>query len=211
VAKLSIYDIDGKQQGELSLDTVPEGFAPDQVLIARSLRRQMSNARIPCAHSKTRAEVSGGGRKPYRQKGTGRARQGSTRAIQWKGGGVAFGPKSERNFKLSMNRRERKAALRQLIWSGIADGNWVLVRDFSLDKPSTKAGRKFLDAIGREGKVLMVLPADEGFDIVRKSFRNLPTVTILPPERLNTFDLLNNSTVIAHEQAFETVRNTWQV
>jgi len=211
VAKLKIYNIEGKEQGEMSLDTIPDQFAPDKILIARSLRRQQANARIPCANTKTRSEVRGGGRKPYRQKGTGRARQGSIRAIHWKGGGVAFGPTSERNFKLGMNKKERKAALRQLIWSKIVDGAWFLVRDFELDKPSTKRGRDFLSTLERDGKVLIVLPDSPEFDIMRKSFRNLPTVTIIPPERLNTFDLLNNSTVIAHEQAFETVRNTWQV
>ncbi len=209
---LSIYNIKGNaKKGKVSVDTIPDGFEPDTNLIARSLRRQMANARVPRAHTKTRANVRGGGRKPWRQKGTGRARAGTIRAAQFKGGGVVFGPSKERNFNLDMNRKERKAALKHLIWSKIQDGDWLLMGDFGLNEPSTKSGRTFIEALKRDGKILMVLPHDEEFDVVRKSFRNLPSVTILTPERLNTYDLINNATVIAHEQAFETVRNTWQV
>jgi large subunit ribosomal protein L4 len=211
VAKLSIYDINGKPKGEVSVDSIPEGFQPDKILIARSLRRQLTNARIPCAHCKTRAEVSGGGRKPWKQKGTGRARQGSTRAIQWRGGGVAFGPRPERNWTIGMNKKERKAALRHIVWSKIQDGDWLLFSDLGIKEPSTKTGKGFIEAMGRNGKILVLLPADDRYEVVRKSLRNLPLLTIRCPERINTFDLLNNATVIAHEKAFETVRLTWQV
>ncbi len=211
MVKVNIYDIEGKTHGKVAVDTIPDGFEPDAGLIARSLKRQRANARIPSAHTKTRSQVRGGGRKPFRQKGTGRARAGTIRSGLWRGGGVIFGPTSERNFSLDMNRKERKAALRHLVWSKIQDGDWFLISDFEMEKPSTKQGKAFLETLGREGKFLILLPADEKYDIIRKSFRNIPKVTILPPERLNTFDLLNSSTVIAHEQAFETVRNTWQV
>jgi large subunit ribosomal protein L4 len=211
VAKLSIYDIKGKAGGEVSVDTIPEGFQPNKVLIARSLRRQFTNARIPCAHSKTRAEVSGGGKKPWKQKGTGRARQGSTRAVQWRHGGVAFGPRPERNWTIGMNKKERKAALKHCVWMKIQDGEWILFSDFGIKEPSTKIGKGFLDALGREGKILVLLPADGKYEVVRKSLRNLPNVTIRVPERINTFDLLNNATVVAHEKAFETIRAIWQV
>jgi large subunit ribosomal protein L4 len=211
VAKLSVYDIEGRQAGEVSVDTIPENFKPDNILIARSLKRQLTNARIPCAHAKTRAEVSGGGRKPFKQKGTGRARQGSTRAIQWRGGGVAFGPRPERNWTIGMNKKERKAALRHIIWSKIQDGDWLLCGDLGITEPSTKTGKGFIQSLGRKGKVLVVLPADEKFEALRKSLRNLPEVTILAPDRLNTFDLLKNPTVVIHEKAFDWVRATWQV
>ena len=211
MAKLSVYNIKGEPKGEVSVDTIPEGFKPDKILIARSLRRQLSNARIPCAHCKTRAEVRGGGRKPWKQKGTGRARQGSTRAIQWRGGGVAFGPRPERNWTIGMNKKERKAALRHIVWMKIQDGDLLLFGNLGIKEPSTKSGKAFLEAMGREGKILVLLPADDKFEVIRKSLRNLPKVTIRVPERINTFDLLNNATVIAHEQAFETVRTTWQV
>jgi large subunit ribosomal protein L4 len=211
VAKLSIYDIEGKPKGEVSVDTIPEGFQPDKVLIARSLKRQLSNARIPCAHAKTRAEVRGGGRKPWKQKGTGRARQGSIRANQWRKGGVAFGPRPERNWTIGMNKKERKAALRHVVWSKIQDGEWLLFGDLPIKEPSTRKGWAFLESLKREGNILVLLPEDEKFEVLRKSLRNLSYVTILPPERLNTFDLLNNPTVLAHEKAFETVRAVWQV
>lgn len=211
MSKLSIYDIDGKPQGEVTVDSIPDGFVPDQVLISRSLKRQLANARNPIAHTKTRSEVRGGGRKPFRQKGLGRSRQGSIRSIQWTGGGVAFGPRNTRNFTLGMNKKERKAALRHIIWSKIQDGNWLLFSDPGLKDPSTKKGKAFLKSLGREGKILVILPEGQEFDVVRKSIRNLPEVSILSPERLNTFDLLKCETVLAHEGAFETIRETWQV
>ena len=121
--KLKIYDIEGKVKGELTLETIPDGFVPNKNLIARSIRRQQSNARVPRASAKTRAEVKGSNAKIYRQKGTGRARHGDRKAPIFKGGGVAFGPKSERNFEIGMNKKERKAALRQIVWSKIQDGN----------------------------------------------------------------------------------------
>ena len=211
MAKISVYNIEGKSTGEVSVDTIPDGFEPNKALITKSLRRQLSNARIPCAHAKKRSEVSGGGRKPWRQKGTGRARQGSIRAVQWRHGGVAFGPKSNRNWEIGMNRKERKAALKHLIWSKIQDGEWLLFADLAFDKPSTRKGWAFLESLDREGKILILIPADAKYDNVWKSFRNLSYVTLLTPDRLNTFDLLNNPTVLAHEKAFETIRATWQV
>ena len=211
MSKLSIYDIDGKARGEVSVDTIPDGFEPDNVLISRSLKRQLANARQPLAHTKTRSEVRGGGRKPFRQKGLGRARQGSIRSIQWKGGGVAFGPRKNRNFTIGMNKKERRAALRQLIWSRIQDGAWLLFTDLDLEKPSTKKGKAFLESLAREGKFLVVLPKEAEFDNVRKSLRNLGYVSLITPDRLNTFDLMNCDTILAHEKAFETVRDTWQV
>jgi large subunit ribosomal protein L4 len=211
VAKLNIYNIEGKTAGEVNLDTIPEGFTADRILIARSLKRQLSNARIPCAHAKTRSEVSGGGKKPFRQKGTGHARQGSTRAVQWRHGGVAFGPKANRNWEIGMNRKERSAALKQLVWMKIQDGEWFLFNDLPLDKPSTRSGWKFLETFGRKGKFLILVPEDEKYHNVWKSLRNISYVTILPPERLNTFDLLNSDTVLAHEKAFDKIRETWKV
>ncbi len=211
VTKLNIIDIKGKSSGELNLDTIPEGFEADKILIARSLKRQLANARIPCAHVKGRSEIRGGGRKPFRQKGLGRARQGSTRSIQWVGGAVAFGPQRNRNYEIGMNKKERRAALRHLIWSKIQDGSWFLVGDLKFKEPSTKKGRKFLESLKREGKFMVVLPSDEKFDNLRKSLRNIPGVKIMPPDRLNTFDLLNTDTIISHEDAFEVVRTTWKV
>jgi len=211
VTKLSVYDIKGKAKGEVMVDTIPDGFEPDKVLIARSLKRQLANARIPCAHVKNRSNIHGGGRKPFRQKGLGRARQGSIRSIQWTGGAVAFGPQKNRNFTIGMNKKERKAALRHLIWSKIQDDSWLLFGDLKIKKPSTKKAKAWLEALKRDGKFLVVLPAGEDFDTLRKSLRNLPGVTVLTPERLNTFDLLKNDTIISHEAAFETVRATWQV
>lgn len=209
--KLNIYDIEGKVTGQVTLDTIPAGFEPDANLISRSLKRQLNNARHPIASTKGRAEVRGGGKKIYRQKGTGRARHGGSRANLFKGGGVTFGPTPEKNYKTSMNRKERKAALRHAVWSKIIGGDVLLLGEISLETPSTQKADQFFKAVEKEGKCLLLVPGDAEFDVLRKSFRNLPFVTILPPERLNTFDLLNNHTVLAQESAFETVRNTWGI
>jgi len=211
VTKLTVYDIKGKPTGEVAVETIPEGFEPDKVLIARSLKRQLGNARIRCAHVKTRSEVRGGGRKPFRQKGLGRSRQGSIRAIQWTGGGVAWGPSKTRDFKTGMNKKERKAALRHVIWSKMTDESWLLFGDIKMKEPSTKKGRAFIESLGREGKFLVLLPERDEFENLRKSLRNLPEVMILAPERLNTYDLMRFDTILAHEEAFETVRNIWKV
>lgn len=211
MASISVYDIEGKTTKEIVIDTIPDGFEPDRVLIAKSLKRQLANARSQYAHVKTRSDVRGGGRKPFRQKGLGRARQGTIRAAQWTGGGVVFGPHPERNFTIGMNKKERRAALRHLIWSKIQDGDWLLFSDIEMDVPSTKKGKAFIESLGREGRFLVILPSDEKFVNFTKSLRNLSNVKILSPDRLNTFDLLHNDTVLMHEIAFETVRNTWQV
>jgi large subunit ribosomal protein L4 len=211
VSKLSIYNINGEPEGEVAVDSIPEGFVPDKILISRSLKRQLANARKPIACVKTRAEVRGGGRKPFKQKGLGRSRQGSIRSIQWKGGGVAWGPRGEQNFTIGMNKKERKAALRQIIWSKIQDGDWLLFSDPGMKKPSTRKGKAFLESLKREGKFLVVVPDDKKYEVFLKSLRNLPEVSIITPDRLNTFDLLKCDTVLAHERAFETVRETWQV
>jgi large subunit ribosomal protein L4 len=211
VATLNVYDIKGKVQDEITLSTIPDDFTPNEVLIARSLRRQLANARNVYGHVKNRGEVRGGGRKPYRQKGTGRARHGTNRALQWRGGNVAFGPQANRNFSLNMNKKERRAALRQLIWARISEGDWLLFGDLDFDAPSTKKAKTFLESLSREGQFLVVIPGDEKYETVRRSFRNLSNVSILPPERLNTYDILNNDTVLVHRDAFETVRATWQV
>lgn len=211
MATLNVYDIEGKVKNEVALGNIPDDFKPDEVLIVRSLRRQMSNARKPFAHVKNRGEVRGGGRKPWRQKGTGRSRQGTIRAVQWRGGNVAFGPQTNRNFSVAMNKKERRVALRHLIWAQITEGDWLLFDDLDFDQPSTRKAKAFLQSLNREGRFLLVVPKDEDFENVRKSFRNLSTVSILPPERLNTYDLLRNDTVLVHKDAFETVRSTWQV
>jgi len=211
VATLNVYDIEGKVQNEITLSTIPDDFTPDEVLIARSLKRQLANARRPFAHVKNRGEVHGGGRKPYRQKGTGRARQGTIRAVQWRGGNVAFGPQTNRNFTIGMNKKERSAALRHLIWARINEGDWLLFGDLAFDKPSTKKAKAFLESLSREGRFLIVVAGNEEYENVRRSFRNLSNVSILPPERLNTYDILNNDTVLVHQDAFEIVRATWQV
>jgi large subunit ribosomal protein L4 len=110
-----------------------------------------------------------------------------------------------------MNRNERKAALKHLVWSKIQDGDWLLFGDLKLKEPSTKKAKAFLASLDRPGKFLVLVPAGEEFDVVRKSLRNLKGVTILTPDRLNTFDVMKNGTILAHEKAFETVRDIWQV
>jgi len=158
-------------------------------VVLEALRYQQNNMRSGTAKMKTRSDVSGGGAKPWRQKGTGRARQGSTRAVQWVGGGRAFGS-SQRSYSLKMNKKARAAALRQLLTAMKEEGK-LLVEALSYSEPSTKQFASFLKDKEVTGKVLFLYSSETDKNAV-KSARNIPEVTILHFDRINVKDLLNN-------------------
>jgi large subunit ribosomal protein L4 len=160
----------------------------------------MAAQRAGTHSTKTRGEVSGGGRKPWRQKGTGRARQGSIRAPQWTGGGVAHGPKP-RDHSIRVNKRMRRAALRSALTDALRSGKLVAVEGLAFDGHRTKDAVGVLQALGLEGKVLVVIPGPDEF--VEKSFRNLPEVKIDYPGNLSTYDLLNADRVLFTGEALD--------
>lgn len=190
----------GEEVGQATLDlrVAKEGTASH--IVHRAIVRQMANSRQGTASTKTRAEVSGGGRKPWRQKGTGRARAGSNRSPLWRGGGVTFGPKP-RDYNLKMNRKERRLALRTAFQSRVED--LIVVEDFAdqLPRPKTK---ELVAAMSRwgieaESKVLLILP--ESSEMVYLSARNLPTVKSISATNLNVYDLLNADKIVTTNTA----------
>jgi large subunit ribosomal protein L4 len=208
MANVVVHDWQGKESGKASLDlkVAKETSAAD--LLHRAVVRQLANARQGTASTLTRAEVAGGGRKPYKQKGTGRARQGSIRTPLKPGGGVVFGPKP-RNYELAMNRKERRLALRTALMSRVAD--IVAVKGFGseLDTPKTK---EITAALGRFGiqadtKVLLIL--NNASEAVRLSVRNLEKVRLIAADQLNVFDLLHASKLVVSEEALAKIQEVY--
>jgi large subunit ribosomal protein L4 len=204
----SIRDWQGKEAGKASLNlrVAKETSAND--LLHRAVVRQLANARQGTASTLTRAEVAGGGRKPYKQKGTGRARQGSIRTPLRPGGGVIFGPKP-RSYELGMNRKERRLALRTALMS--RSGDITVVKDFGkgLDTPRTKditaALARFDIAPG--AKVLLVI--DGASDAVKLSVRNLKKVKLIAADQLNVFDLLHANKLVLNEEALSKIQEVY--
>ncbi len=203
-----IQDWQGKEAGKASLDlkVAKETSAAD--LIHRAVVRQLANARQGTASTLTRSEVRGGGRKPYKQKGTGRARQGSIRTPLRPGGGIVFGPKP-RSYELDMNRKERRLALRTALMSRSEDMLVVKAFGDKLAKPKTKEVRCALERWGVPpgSKVLMVL-ADIS-DNVRLSVRNLPQLKLIAADQLNVFDLLNAQKLVVSEDALTKIQEVY--
>jgi large subunit ribosomal protein L4 len=208
MATCVIHDWQGKEAGKAALDlkVAKESSAAD--LVHRAVVRQLAHARQGTASTLTRAEVAGGGRKPYKQKGTGRARQGSIRTPLRPGGGVVFGPKP-RTYALAMNRKERRLALRTALMTRIND--LVVVKGFGagLDAPKTK---EIVAGLGRLGiqpgtKVLVVL--DSPSEVVRKSVRNLEKVKLIAADQLNVFDLLHANSLVVSEEALAKIQEVY--
>ena len=208
MTSISVRDWQGKESGkaDLSLSVAKESSAND--LLHRAVVRQLANARQGTASTLTRAEVAGGGRKPYKQKGTGRARQGSIRTPLRPGGGIIFGPKP-RSYELAMNRKERRLALRTALMSRTADITVVKGFAAGLDTPKTKEITAALSRLGvADGsKVLVVLDAPS--EVVRKSVRNLEKVKLIAADQLNVFDLLHANALVVSEEALAKIQEVY--
>ena len=208
MAKCTVIDWQGKEAGKATLDlkVAKESSAVD--LMHRAVLRQQAHSRQGTASTLTRAEVRGGGRKPYKQKGTGRARQGSIRTPLRPGGGIIFGPKP-RQFNLGMNRKERRLALRTALMARFNDV--IAVKDFGSDLkvPKTKEISNFLDRLGISvnSKVLIIL--SEPSEVVLKSVRNLEKVKLIGADHLNVFDLLNANSLIISENALSKIKEVY--
>lgn len=199
----------GEEVGQTTLDLKVASENSAAHIVHRALVRQLANARQGNASTKTRAEVRGGGRKPWRQKGTGRARAGSIRSPLWRGGGVIFGPKP-RDYETKMNRKERRLALRTALSSRSAD--LIVVEDFAaqLERPKTK---ELTAAIARWGvepqaKVLLILP--EQVETIYLSARNIANLKLLPANQLNIYDLLNADKIVTTPAALEKIQEVYK-
>ena len=199
---------DGKKAGKVSIDLKVAKETSSADLIHRAVLRQLANKRQGTASTLTRSEVRGGGRKPYKQKGTGRARQGSIRTPLRPGGGVIFGPKP-RSYNLDMNRKERRLALRTALMSRIAD--FKTVEDFgsTLDQPKTSEIINGLSRLGIEKteKVLVIL--DNPSDFIRKSINNIEKVKLIAADQLNVFDILNANKLVIGQSAINKIQEVY--
>ena len=202
--EVSILNTKGSAVGQIALDEKVFGVEPNLHVMHLALRRQLNNGRAGTASTKTRAEVSGGGRKPWKQKGTGRARAGSLRSPLFAGGGVIFGPKP-RDYSFSMPSKARRLALKSALSARIE--NTVLVKDFSeINEPKTKLMAETLKALKVEGKVLIIADVKAAENAyLELSARNLPNVRIILPSNLNVKDLLEADNVIITEAAINEI------
>ena len=204
----TVLDWQGKETGKSSIDlkTAKESSAAD--LLHRAVLRQQAHSRQGTASSLTRSEVRGGGRKPYKQKGTGRARQGSIRTPLRPGGGVIFGPKP-RKYNLEMNRKERRLALRTALMSRISDAK--IIKDFGskLEVPKTSEIVALLKRVGidSDGKILIIL--NHPSEIIKRSIRNLEKIKLISADQLNVFDLLNANSLVIGEDALSTIKEVY--
>lgn len=194
MAEIELHHFDGGQETVQVEDRlVNEPLNRD--LLYRAVQRELTNRRQGTASTKTRAEVKGTGRKPWRQKGTGRARAGSFQSPLWRGGGVIFGPKP-RQYHHDMPRKMRRKALRVACSAKYQDGEMLLVDRLAFEVPKTKEGRKFLERLNQHKKTLIVCAAAENSIAVRRSFSNLPKTTLLPASLVTVYALLNHDNVV---------------
>ena len=208
MAKCIVLDWQGKETGKTSLELKVAKDSTAVDLLHRSVLRQQAHSRQGTASTLTRSEVRGGGRKPYKQKGTGRARQGSIRTPLRPGGGIVFGPKP-RSYNLSMNRKERRLALRTALMSRVND--LIIVKDFAaeLKTPKTSEINSALQRLGIniEKKVLLIISNPS--EILKKSVRNLEKVKLISSNQLNVFDLLNATSLVMSEDALATIKEVY--
>lgn len=194
MSMFEVKNAEGKKVAEAELVEGVYGIEPNIHVMHHIVKCQQACWRQGTQSTKGRSDVSGGGKKPWRQKGTGRARQGSIRAGQWRGGGVIFGPKP-RTYVKRMNNKEVKLAMRSALSAKLRDNELVLVDDYGFEKPSTKAAVAMLKALGLEGKRLTIIVREDDINAYL-SFRNIPKTWIITPSEANTYDLVNNGALL---------------
>ena len=192
MANVSVYNIEGKEVGTIELNDAVFGVEVNEHLLHMAVVNQLANKRQGTQKAKTRSEVSGGGRKPWRQKGTGHARQGSTRAPQWTGGGVVFAP-TPRDYSVKMNKKERRAALKSALTSRVQENKLIVLDELKFDEVKTKAMQNVLNNLN-VSKAMVVL-VDNDANVVL-STRNIPDVVTALPNTINVYDVLKYNTVI---------------
>ena len=205
MAKVSVYNIEGKEVDTIELNDAVFGVEVNEHLVHMAVVSQLANNRQGTQKAKTRSEVSGGGRKPWRQKGTGHARQGSTRSPQWTGGGVVFAPKP-RDYSFKMNKKEKRAALCSALSSKVAESQIIVLDEFKLDEIKTK---KFVEVMNnlKVEKALVVLN-DNDVNVI-KSASNLATVKTAQTNEINVYDILKYDTVVVTKDAVKTIEEVY--
>jgi len=205
MANISVYNMEGKEVGTMELNDAVFGVEVNEHLVHLAVVRQLANNRQGTQKAKTRAEVRGGGRKPWRQKGTGHARQGSTRSPQWTGGGVVFAP-TPRDYSIKMNKKERRIALKSALTSAVQGNKFIVLDELKLNEIKTKEMAKVLDNL-KVNKALVVL--DDNDKNVVLSARNIPNVLTASTSTINVYDILKYSTVITTKAAVATIEEVY--
>ena len=191
--KIDVYNIEGKKVNDVELKEDIFGIIPNEELVHSVIVNYLANQRQGTQSTKTRAEVRGGGKKPWRQKGTGRARQGSIRAPHWVGGGIALGPKP-RSYSYRLNKKERRLAIKSCLSSKVIENELTVVDKFEFNEIKTKEVAKMLNNLKLEGKTLILLP--EKNEIIQKSARNIKGVKTLSVNTINAYDLVNYKNLV---------------
>ena len=205
MANVSVYNIEGKEVGSIELNDAVFGVEVNEHLVHMAVVNQLANNRQGTQSAKTRSEVSGGGRKPWRQKGTGHARQGSTRAPQWTGGGIIFAPKP-RDYSFKMNKKEKRIALLSALSSKVAESKIVVLDEFKLDEIKTK---KFVEVMNnlKVENALVVLEGENKNVVL--SGRNIPSVKVTATNEINTYDVLKYTTLVVTKAAVEKLEEVY--
>ena len=203
--KTNVYNMSGAQVGEVELSDVIFGIEPNVSVMHDVVKNHLANCRQGTQSALTRAEVSGGGKKPWRQKGTGRARKGSTRAPQWTHGGIVFAPKP-RSYRYRLNKKLRRLALKSALSDKAANGNLLVVDDMKLDGIKTKSIKAFLDAVSA-GKTIFVTP--EVNENVYKSARNIPGVSTTTATILSVYDIVNAEKLVIDQKALAIIEEVF--
>ncbi len=203
--KVPLKSLSGEEVGEVELSDELFGIKPNIHAMHMVVRLQRAQARAGTASTRTRKEVRGGGRKPWRQKGTGRARAGSIRSPIWKGGGTVFGPKP-RDYSFKVPKKLRRLAFRSALSAAASEDRIVVIEDFSMETPSTRAGKEILENLGLDHSVMVVLPPEE--ENVEKSFRNLAKVETFYPRELNTYDILRFDSILFMKRALDVLQGS---
>ena len=203
--KANVFNMAGQQVGEIELSEAVFGIEPNQVVVHEVVKNHLANCRQGTQSALTRAEVSGGGKKPWRQKGTGYARQGSTRAPQWTHGGIVFAPKP-RDYSYTLNKKVKRLALKSALSAKAAEGAIVVVDELKLDAIKTKPVKQFLDAAGVT-KAVVITP--EVNDVVVKSARNIPGVVTTTAKILSVYDIVNAKQLVIDKAALAIIEEVY--
>lgn len=203
---VEVLNMSGAKVGEVTLSDAIFGIEPNEVVVHEAVKNHLANCRQGTQSALTRAEVSGGGRKPWRQKGTGHARQGSTRSPQWTHGGIVFAPKP-RDYSYVLNKKMKRLALKSVLSAKVAEGELIVVDSIKMDAIKTADFKKFLAAIKAEGKAMVVIPDKD--DTVIRSARNIPGVQTTTATILSVYDILNARKLVIDQSALTKIEEVF--
>ena len=206
MSTIKVLNMAGAEVGSVELNDAIFGIEPNAAVVHEVVKNHLANCRQGTQSALTRAEVSGGGKKPWRQKGTGHARQGSTRAPQWTHGGIVFAPKP-RDYSYVLNKKVKRLALKSVLSAKAAEGKLVVIDSIKMDVIKTADFRKFLNAVNVDGKAVVVTPAVD--QIVVKSARNIPGVLTTPAVQMNVYDIINAQYLVVDQAALAKIEEVY--